>query len=164
MIVFRATTQTTTQCATAIRAYAAHPQLKHLRLAFTERYVHPSDFPAGFTNGSLIQNCPLLIAVADLDIDLPFADAEQVRCPVAMVIDSPGMTMRRSPRDQEVAQLLDDVLALKLPHGRVAYAVQSVSVTEHLTPAAARQTILAADYMDFQTSPDASDLKRRLGA
>ncbi|AQH06231.1 hypothetical protein A9R05_45425 (plasmid) [Burkholderia sp. KK1] len=164
MIVFRAATHTTAQCASAVLAYARHPCLKHLRLAFTDRYVDPSEFPAGFSNATLIQNCPLLIAVADLDVDLPFANADQVGPPLAVVIDYPGMTMRRPPRSQEVIQLLDDLLALQLPQGKLAYTVQPVEVTEHLSPGAARQTILAADYMDFQTPGSALDLKRRLGA
>lgn len=157
MTFIRATTFTTGQVADAILSYAKYPQLKHLRLALTERYVDPSELPPGITNHSLIHNSPLLIAVAV--IDQPYVTNNTM----AVVIDSPGLTMRRNPRDQEVIQLTSDLLALGLPSGKLGYGVQPVSATEHLTPDAAAQAILAADYHDFLTAQHGTDLQRRMG-
>jgi hypothetical protein len=163
MIVIRTTTATTAQCADAILAYAKHPALKHLRLAATKRYVDVSEFPPNYTSGALLQNSPLLLAVADLDLGLPYTGAIANATSISAVIDYPGMTRQRSHRASEVDTLLADLLALQLPQGKIAYAVQPVCVTEQLAAADARTTILAADFQDFQTLADATDLKRRLG-
>lgn len=134
-----------------------------MRLAATKRYVDVSELPPNYTKQTLLQNSPLLLVVADLHLDLPHTEAIANATSIAVVIDYPGMSRQRSNRATEVDTLLADLLALQLPQGKIAYAVQPVNLTEQLSPPDARTTILAADFQDFQTPADAADLKRRLG-
>lgn len=157
MTIVRVNTVTTSHVTDAILIYAKSPQLKHLRLAITKRYVDPSELPDGCTDNTLIQNSPVLLAIAV--IDLSYTETNTI----AVVIDSPGLTMRCSPRDGEVIQLLSDLLALKLPQGRLGCAIQPIDATQHLSAPRAAQTILAADYGDFQTLNGGKELQRRMG-
>ncbi|WP_257807015.1 hypothetical protein [Burkholderia glumae] len=158
----RTHTPTDSDCADAILACAKHPALKHLRLAVTKRYMDPSEFPVGFQDHTnLTQNSPLLVAVAELDLQagLRFVTV----APTFIVVDTIGLTRARSPRHQTVDTLLADLVALQLAKGTIGYAAVPITVTQHLSPEDAKDAILAADFQDFHTNADADDVKRRMG-
>jgi len=155
MYSVRANTASPDQIAAAILSYATNPHLKHLRIAVTRTYLDAKELPAGSTF-NLLENSPILQAVAL--VELPFTDVGVL----AVVIDSPGMTMKRSPRDAEVKKFVADLLTLRLAQDKLGLAVQPVDATGHLPVDKALQVILAADYDSLSTAEHEADLFRRM--
>jgi hypothetical protein len=155
MTVIRAVTHNTGAVAQAILTYANHPGLKELRLAVTRAYRYDEDVPDGNSN-NLLQNSPILQAVAVFD--LPYT----VNNSIAVVIDSPGLSMQRDARAGEVKHLTSDLLKLNLAPGKLTYAVVPVDAADHLPAEKAWQIIAAADYANFTRTDDETELHRRM--
>ena len=144
----RATIHNTTAFANAILQYATLGLTSEVRLAITRRYVQGETEPEGCC---LIENSPVLYAVAK--VGLPSVPGD-----LFVVLDYPGLTMQRRPRELEVRSLIESLIQQGVSN--VKYATQPIEATNAMTPEEAVRTIFAADYTDLTQTTEADFLAR----
>lgn len=144
----------TAEFAETIADYANLANVLEIRLAITKRYVDGDEIPNGSCN--LTVNSPMLYATVLMKLP-GWADA------FVIILDYPGLTMRRAPRDAEIIGLVGRLHASLLSSARkIFYTTQPIEATNAMTPEQAAKTMITSDFTEFNQENE-SDFYQRLG-